>query len=159
MKLNKSTKWMPSANITPLSLRGRLKPPKWPRIMFTLPNSPFCTASRSHSVAGSKRKMCPTCKMRLCLRDDNHAVHFADEIFVIRREPLGRNAELARGFELFLADFGDIQFDGTFVEVAQMVGTPAAQTQKENFDHRGNFRANLSGQQEKPLCERSQLIY
>ncbi len=70
MKLNRSTKWMPSANITPLSLRGRLKPPKWPRIMFTLPNSPFCTASRSQSVAGSKRKMCPTCKMRLCFVGD-----------------------------------------------------------------------------------------
>src|SRR5208282_4555427 len=35
--------------------------------MFTRPNWPACTASRSHNVAGSKRKMCPTWRMRFCL--------------------------------------------------------------------------------------------
>jgi hypothetical protein len=40
-----------------------------------------------------------------------------------------------------------------------MVRAPAAQTQKENFGHHGNFRAILQGQQEKPLRERSQSIY
>ena len=50
--------------------------------------------------------------MGLCRRDDDHAVHFADKIFIICGEPFGGQAEFARRLELLVTNFGDIQLDG-----------------------------------------------
>jgi hypothetical protein len=49
-------------------------------------------------------------------------------VLVIRREPLGGQAEFARGFKLFVADLGDVKLDGHRIKIAQMVRAPAAQT-------------------------------
>jgi hypothetical protein len=58
-----------------------------------------------------------------------------DERLVIRREPFGGQAELARGFELLVADLGDVKLDGHRVEIAQMVRAPAAKAEQKNFCH------------------------
>jgi hypothetical protein len=75
-----------------------------------------------HVLAGLEKFLAQR-KMRLCRRDNDHGIHFVDERLVIRCESLGGHAELARGFELFFADFGHIQFDGQIVQVTQVIRT------------------------------------
>jgi len=54
---------MLSANVTPVSGRGRLKPVKLARSVLIRPNRPLAIASRIHNDAGSNRKIFPTCKI------------------------------------------------------------------------------------------------
>ena len=74
-------------------------------------------------------------KMRLRRGDDDHAVHFGNKFFIVRREPLGGKAELARGFELLVANFGDVKFNRQIVQIAKMIRAPATETEQKNFSH------------------------
>jgi hypothetical protein len=44
--------------------------------------------------------------MALCRRNDHHAVHFGEKFLIICGELFRGNPELARRFELLVADFG-----------------------------------------------------
>ena len=88
-----------------------------------------------HVLAGFQKFLAER-KMRLRGRDDDHAVHLGREVLVICREARVGQAELARGLELLRAHLGHVKLDGHRIEIAQMVGAPAAQTEQKDFCHR-----------------------
>ena len=77
-------------------------------------------------------------KMGLGGGDHDHGIDFIDERLVVGGEAFGWETEFAGRFELFLTGFGHVQFDGQIVEVAQVVGAPAADAEQENFCHQIN---------------------